>query len=122
MVRKKIFFVIIFLLFSNNAKASCYDDIEFNWNFIKYKTEIQFEFLNNTNNNIFIGEYGVKTSDNQIIKNNIDIGKNSIAADIITSSTYVSLKKFGRSVKRLRIDDVNSKFIKFGYFKCIYRN
>ena len=121
MVRKKIIFVIIFLLFSNKAKASCYDDIEFNWNFIKYKTEIQFEFLNNTNNNIFIGEYGVKTSDNQIIKNNIDIGKNSIAADIITSSTYVSLKKFGRSVKRLRIDDVNSKFIKFGYFRCSYK-
>ena len=116
MVRNKIIFLIIFLLSSNTAKANCYDDIEFNWKFIKFNTEIEFEFLNNTNNNIFVGEYGVKTSDKQIIKNNIYIGN-----DILTSSTYVSLKKFGRSVKRLRIDDVNSKFIKFGYFRCSYK-
>ena len=38
---------------------------------INFNNEIQFEFLNNTNNRIFINEYGVKTEDGQIIKNNL---------------------------------------------------
>ena len=117
-MKKLLGIIILGLLFSGNAYADCYDDVGFNWKFINYNNEIQFEFLNNTDNKIFINEYGVKTADKQIIKNNIY----SSNSEILNSLTYVSLKKFGRSIKKIDIQDVNSKFIKYGYFKCKYLN
>ena len=116
MAINKIFFIIIFLLFSNTAKADCYDDIEFSWSFVNSNNEIEYEFLNNNNRTIVISEYGMKTSDKQIIRNNVYPGD-----EFLTSLTYVVLGKFGRSVKKLQTHDLNTKFIKYGYFICSYK-
>jgi hypothetical protein len=120
---KKLFSTILVIcsLLGANAYADCYDDVGFNWKFINYNNEIQFEFLNNTDNKIFINEYGVKTADKQIVKNNI-YSSDVTNSEILNSLTYVSLKKFGRSIKKIYIHDINSKFIKYGYFKCKYLN
>ena len=115
-MKKLLSTIVLSILYNSNAYADCYDDVKLNWSFTNFNNEIQFEFLNNTNNRIFINEYGVKTEDGQIIKNNL------YNEEFLDSLTYVTLKKFGRSVKKIHIHDVNSKYIKYGYFKCKYSN
>ena len=120
-MKKLLSTIVLSILYSSYAYADCYDDVKLNWSFINFNNEIQFEFLNNTNNRIFINEYGVKTEDGQIIKNNL-VSEDNINKEFLDSLTYVTLKKFGRSVKKIHIHDVNSKYIKYGYFKCKYSN
>tara|TARA_B100001057_G_C22560790_1_gene837179 strand:- start:120 stop:458 length:339 start_codon:yes stop_codon:yes gene_type:complete len=110
-MKKLLSIVVLSFFYSTVASADCYDDVEFKWKFLNNNL-IKFEFLNNTNKRILIKEWGIKTSDNQIIKTNY--------GDYPASIFYVQLDKFGKSTRRLDISNVNSKFIKFGYFKCNY--
>ena len=79
-----------------------------------YETVIFAKKFIKSNKRILIKEYGIKTSDNQIIITNY--------GDLPASVFYIQLDKFGKSIKRLDISNVNSKYIKFGYFKCNYSN
>ena len=120
-MKKLLSTVVLSIFYSSYTYASCYDDVKLKWYFINSNNEIQFEFLNNTNNKIFINEYGFKTEDGQIIKNNL-YSEDTLNKKFLDSLTYVTLKKFGRSVKKIHVHDVNSKYIKYGYFKCKYLN
>ena len=52
-MKKLLSTIVLSILYSSYAYADCYDDVKLNWSFINFNNEIQFEFLNNTNNRIF---------------------------------------------------------------------
>ena len=113
---KQISFILIIFLFHTIIKADCYDDIEFEWSYVNSETQIEMEFLNNSKKTISIIEYGLKTANKEIMKNNLG------SDEFLNSLTFFKLNKFGRHTKKIELYNVNKKLIKYAYFKCIYSN
>ena len=107
-MKKLLGIVVMGLLLSGNAYASCLDDVELTVTQPNsYLSVINFELLNNNNKSIEITEIRISTADNQTIKSYEPFNQ--------------ILKPFGRIVLRMNIEDINKKVWKKSGYSCRYK-
>ena len=111
-------FLLFYFIVATNVLASCYDDLEVSVKKHEYnKDMIKFTFLNNSNKEIAIDEYGIKTLDDQIIKS---IVKNIYDDNKLKGFIYLSINGYGKLLEYISLSDVNPKIEKKYYYKCRY--
>jgi len=98
-----------------NAYATCRNDVTLNWS-VKENRYVRFEFLNSSNRVINIYSYGILTADKQIIKKNKELLLNS-NSDVIEGAY---LRAFGRERIDMYVTDINTKLIRYAFYKCKY--
>ncbi len=96
--------VVLILVLSGKAFASCQDDIKFKWWF--ERDVVGIEYLNYDNRHITIVEVAILSIDKQIIK---------------SLKTQIQIDPFGQNLSIIPIKDINKDAIKFTRVSCVYK-
>ena len=107
-MKKLLGIVVLGLLLTGNAYASCSDDIDWSWSIIASGSVAEFEFLNKNNKTITITQVRLLTSDKQIIKSHEPI-------------PYQTLNSFGRLTTVMILSDVNKNVLSSAGYSCKYK-
>lgn len=112
------FFTFFFIFLSQKVLAKCSKDLEVIIKKSQYHyNSIVFEILNNGNKEIAIDEIGIKTHDDQLIKNKVN---NIYDDNVLKGLIPVKVSGFGKLELYLDLSNVNPNIKKKYYYNCRY--
>ena len=107
---KKFITVLVIIFISSNAHASCYDDIEWSWEF-SGAISARFEFLNNGSKDVVIKKL-------RIYKEEILLKEKELVDTLTLKSPIIS--KFGKRTFIMQVGEFQRRFITGANFICSY--
>jgi hypothetical protein len=107
-MKKTLLPILLTLILSGGASASCYNDLDVEWERIG-GFMVSFKFFNKADKNILIKNISILTEDNVILKSEKNL-------------QYNNLKPYGRLENLIiLIEDINYKLIKKAQYTCDYK-